>query len=171
VSARNKVNDSGAEQGESCEDENEIASKSVVTTPGFLSTFNAIWGILQNSMESTVPKSTTISLETVVLEGDKDIYTFNNETPPTMCQRCCDKVVAIENLMKAVRHQFWEIKMLLEESSRKSNEGNVEEPVEDTFAEDDSDSKDDIQVKEEEEETNLSLENLEEDLCKHIFNY
>jgi len=132
--------------------EEELAPESIVTGPSFLKIFNEIWGLLQSNIGSSVPKG-AISLETVLHEGSKETHTFTKESPPNMCQRCCEKLVAIENLMKAVRHQFWEIKMLMDKTNRKDNGGNMEEPVGNNyFVEEDHFQSDDIKVEEENEE-------------------
>lgn len=138
-------------------DEDDIAPKSVVSAPGFLRTFNEIWGLVQNNTANSSPKA-TISLEAALLDGKREDIPFSKGSPPTMCQRCCEKVVAIENLMKSVRHQFWEIKMFLVESNKRRKEGHLEKPEVDNFAEEnDADfcQSDGIQFKQEDEESNL----------------
>lgn len=106
----NEADSGGGKQKE------EIAPKSMVCRPGFLRTFNEIWRILcENQNVSNV--SGGISLEAVITEGLGSKATFSKA--PTLCQLCCDKIEAVENLIKAVRQQVREIQMLLEESRTK----------------------------------------------------
>lgn len=93
----------------------EIAPKSVVETPGFLQTFHEIWRVLHDSQNGGMESSGGLSLEIVIAEGTG----LRNESfpeAPTFCQLCCEKVVAVESLMKGVRQQVREIKLLLEQS-------------------------------------------------------
>lgn len=108
--------DSGGGKQKDEETTPEIAPKSMVCRPGFLRTFNEIWRILcENQNVSNVFGG--ISLEAVITEGLGSKATFSKA--PTLCQLCCDKIEAVENLIKAVKQQVREIQMLLEESRTK----------------------------------------------------
>jgi len=117
----------GGEQTEEDKDETlpEMASKLLTHSPGFLPTFNEIWKLLNENQHGSCD-SQKISLETVITKGSESNSMFSRV--PTFCQYCCEKVVAVENLMKAVRQQVGEIKMLLEESRKKP--GDIFEDVE-----------------------------------------
>lgn len=102
----------------------QVAPKSVVNDPGFLETFNIIWQIFYKSKcPIGGAGGEKISLESVAAlteerSGSKVAFSIT----PTFCKLCCEKVVSVAKLMKVVRQQVREIKMLLEESRRKAEE-------------------------------------------------
>ncbi len=106
----------------------EIAPKSVVSTSGFLTTFNQVWAVLQTKWKekngqtsNSSSKQIGISLENILHNSLVSNVSFSK--PPTICHLCCDKVLAVENLMKAVSQQVREINMLLEEGRKRQDGG------------------------------------------------
>ncbi len=103
----------------------EVAPKPLVSTPEFLTTFNQVWTALQSKWKEKNDgsfKATGIFLENVLqtVPGSTNV-TFSSA--PTICRYCCDKVLAVENLMKAVRQQVRELNMLLEDGRRRQDGG------------------------------------------------
>ncbi len=104
----------------------EAASDDLMTSSEFLRTCNGILTILRNKTDVNSSGSGDdegISLETVITEGLQSKTMF--PIAPTLCQRCCDKVICVEKMIKAVRQLVREIRMLWEESRWK--DGRLEE--------------------------------------------
>lgn len=123
-SKRDVIGAVGGREREQVEDYLEMVPKSVVSTSQFLHTFNEVWEVFQNKNDNSEEVSGVggegISLERVMMMGRLKFPTtvkFTKEAPPTMCQRCCDKIITVDSLMKVVRQQVGEIKMLIMESS------------------------------------------------------
>ncbi len=141
-----------AEEGstEKCEEQGypEAAPKSLVSTPGFLATFHEIWGFLQNGSESSESNggdgvngnsgkgrsiSFGISLEKVVAAGSQINVTFSRTPSPTICHQCFNKILAVENMMKVVRHQVRNVERLVKESRTGGKFGGRAEQIQKTL--------------------------------------
>ncbi len=98
---------------EGTDDGCEAALKSEVTSPGFVATFNEIWGFLQSEKDNRTVNISLTTVITQITERSPKSLNVKFSHSPTLCQMCCDKIVAVENLMKGVRQQVREIKMLV----------------------------------------------------------
>lgn len=106
----------------------EIAPKSVVSEPGFLTTLNQVWTVSlaklkERNFSSKNGAWKEIEIEKVFENGFQNSTTVSFSRAPTICKLCCDKVLAVENLMKAVRLQVREMNKLMEEGRRSQSGG------------------------------------------------
>lgn len=103
----------------------DVAPESIVSTPGFLATLNQVWSILRDKWkerfsENGALKDIGICLKNVLKTGcASSSLNGSFSRAPTICHLCCDKVVSVENLMKAVRQQVREISMLMDDGRRR----------------------------------------------------
>lgn len=111
-------------------DGEEYAPRAIITAPGFLDTFNLIWDFVQKKHneeingggdgESRYKSPEGISLETVLTkmeeDGSDNINAILTDALPTICLQCCEKVVAVQDMMKVLRYQIQEIEVLVKES-------------------------------------------------------